>query len=81
MPFMNRSRSLKEKVLPKTRPVEERIAYLDGTDLQHELGATDVTLYASPEDAEEVMGGEHVAECGIAEVKIVFVRWVKEGKL
>ena len=58
-----------------------RTAYMDGIDYEHELGhASDgVRVYPS-RDALNRHAGHNLTECGVAVVKIVFVRWAAEPK-
>jgi|APFre7841882654_1041346.scaffolds.fasta_scaffold71377_3 hypothetical protein len=58
-------------------------AFMCGIAWQHELGETDVRLYPS---AKVMLSGPkgHVfcaKECGIVEVEVKFVRWVREQNL
>jgi len=48
--------------------------YMCGASLASELGETDVSIYPT------VKGASHGPECGVAQVKVEFVRWAKKPK-
>jgi hypothetical protein len=58
--------------------VKTKRVFVCGVPWQHEIGETDVTVYESPEAVERAR--ECSAECGIVELEVTEVRWVKEQK-
>jgi hypothetical protein len=57
---------------------ERRVrCFMDGMDWQHELGFTDVLLHPTQE-ALEKNAGHDLTACGVVEVEVRFIRWIKE---
>ena len=55
--------------------------FMDGIDWQHEVGHASNGNRVFPTVDDLVHGAGHdLDECGIAEVEIRFVRWIKESK-
>lgn len=59
--------------------VLEKTAYMCGIDWQHECGESDCQLFATPEECARVK--KCTDQCGIVEVKVTVVRWVKPQNL
>ncbi|MBT4940418.1 MAG: hypothetical protein HON14_14885 [Rhodospirillaceae bacterium] len=61
--------------------LKKQTAYIDGEDLLLELAVAShgTKIYPSIEDIEQ-NHGHSLDECGIAEVEIRFVRWVKPSR-
>lgn len=63
----------------KTKPKSKsKTAYMCGIAWQHEIGETDVEVFPTRKLCEGMHADD---ECGIVEVKVTFVRWVKNQKL
>lgn len=58
---------------------KELIGYMCGVSWQHEVGGTKVRVYPSASSCEHHEKCTH--ECGIVEIKLSFVKWVKDQNI
>ena len=57
---------------------KSKVAYMCGVAWQHELGDTDVQMFATPKQCAKAQ--PCTGRCGIAKVSVRFVGWAKRQK-
>lgn len=65
-----------------TPPVDVRTAFMDGTSFLFELGSDRAghTIYTSAKQV-KTESRHNLAECGVAEVEVRFVRWAQKPRM